>query len=344
MTSLEYYIEQVEQFISMLTDDIESGEGTVVTQTKLAVYREVLEHLEEIEQEPCGDAMIAEKLRDLSHWTTDDGQDLVMVADVLELIREELEAMRQEIEQAKIGCEQQMRPATPEERQGEKEYIDNTQPSGDLISREETLTAFADYVGSGMSMNDYDALWDIVAKMPAVKQEPKFIAKSDGTIEQIKNCNDCLFKKEWEKIGKLLSNILEKHTEQEPCEDAISRQSTIFLANDLKQDLPDDAHLADMVMAHNEGVLEYQTQLSLLPPVNPQSKTGHWIETAEEYYKAVNEYGGGVNEDTPYFVDDIACSVCLAMYSVIDNETERFDHCPSCGAKMAEPQERSDEE
>jgi hypothetical protein len=44
MTSLEYYIEQIEQFISMLTDDIKSGEGTVATQTKLAVYREVLEH------------------------------------------------------------------------------------------------------------------------------------------------------------------------------------------------------------------------------------------------------------------------------------------------------------
>ncbi|MBQ2002007.1 MAG: hypothetical protein II240_01780 [Bacteroidaceae bacterium] len=70
-----------------------------------------------------------------------------------------------------------------------------------------------------------------------------------------------------------------------------------------------------------------------------EPKTGHWIETAEEYYKAVNEYGGGVNENTPYFVDDIACSECLAKYSVIDNETERFDHCPSCGAKMVEPQE-----
>ena len=52
MTLLEYYIEQIEQFISALTDDIESGEGTIVTQTKLAVYQEVLEHLEEIEQEP----------------------------------------------------------------------------------------------------------------------------------------------------------------------------------------------------------------------------------------------------------------------------------------------------
>lgn len=51
MTSLEYYIEQIEQFISALTDDIESGEGTIVTQTKLAVYQEVLEHLEEIQED-----------------------------------------------------------------------------------------------------------------------------------------------------------------------------------------------------------------------------------------------------------------------------------------------------
>lgn len=63
---------------------------------------------------------------------------------------------------------------------------------------------------------------------------------------------------------------------------------------------------------------------------------GHWIEKADEYYKAVNENGGGVNENTPYFTDDIACSECLSMFSVIDNETERFDYCPNCGAKMAE--------
>ena len=62
------------------------------------------------------------------------------------------------------------------------------EPSGDLISREETLTAFADYVGSGMSMNDYDALWDIVAKMPAVNptktghcKDCKWWKDSDGT-------------------------------------------------------------------------------------------------------------------------------------------------------------------
>ena len=50
----------------------------------------------------------------------------------------------------------------------------------------------------------------------ALEQEPKFIAKSDGTIEQIKDCDDCVFKKEWEKIGKLISVILEKQTKQDP--------------------------------------------------------------------------------------------------------------------------------
>lgn len=93
--------------------------------------------------------------------------------------------------------------------------IEALEPSGDLISRAETLTAFADYVGSGMSMNDYDALWDIVAKMPPVKQEPKtghwiydnynwrcsecnetpktlgYVGTADFMTEHFKFCNHC---------------------------------------------------------------------------------------------------------------------------------------------------------
>lgn len=55
----------------------------------------------------------------------------------------------------------------------------------------------------------------------SLEQEPKFMIKGDGTIEQIKNCDDCLLKKEWEKIGKLLSVVLKKQTEQEPILDKI---------------------------------------------------------------------------------------------------------------------------
>lgn len=85
--------------------------------------------------------------------------------------------------------------------------------------------------------------------------------------------------------------------------------------------------------ANNLNAVKTIEMIQALPSVNP-TKTGHWIETAEEYYKAINEKGGGVDENTPYFVDDIACSECLSKFSVIDNETERFDFCPNCGARM----------
>lgn len=65
-----------------------------------------------------------------------------------------------------------------------------------------------------------------------------------------------------------------------------------------------------------------------------QQKTGHWIEDAKTYYEELNKRGLGVDEYTPYFTDDIACSECLAKYSVIDNETQFFKHCPNCGADM----------
>lgn len=57
---------------------------------------------------------------------------------------------------------------------------------------------------------------------------------------------------------------------EQTCGDTISRQAAILLADELKQDVPDDERLADMVMAHNEGILDYQSKLSLLPSVNPQ--------------------------------------------------------------------------
>ena len=60
-------------------------------------------------------------------------------------------------------------------------------------------------------------------------------------------------------------------------DDLISRQAAIALADTLKDDLPDDERIADAVIAHNEGVMEYQTKLSLLPSAQPERKKGKWI-------------------------------------------------------------------
>lgn len=104
-----------------------------------------------------------------------------------------------------------------------------------------------------------------------------------------------------------------KALEREPCDDAISRQNAISLADDLKQNLPNDEHIADMVMAHNEGILEYQTQLSLLPPVTPQTKTGRWV--------------------------DDKCSACgKGIEDLIESSewyrNESPKYCPFCGIKI----------
>ena len=75
--------------------------------------------------------------------------------------------------------------------------------------------------------------------------------------------------------------------------------------------------------------------IRVLPSVTPQeTKTGHWITYARTYYEELKKRGLGVDEYTPYFTDDIACSECLAKYSTLDNETQFFKYCPNCGAKM----------
>ena len=73
--------------------------------------------------------------------------------------------------------------------------------------------------------------------------------------------------------------------------DLISRQAAIAVADELKDDLPDDERIADAVMAHNAGILEYQTALSLLPSAQPEIlacgegelNTQGWIPWWQEY-------------------------------------------------------------
>ena len=38
--------------------------------------------------------------------------------------------------------------------------------------------------------------------------------------------------------------------------------------------------------------------------------------------------------DGTYHDKYIVCSECHSIWSIIDNDTERFDYCPACGAKM----------
>lgn len=61
-------------------------------------------------------------------------------------------------------------------------------------------------------------------------------------------------------------------------------------------------------------------------PVEAQPvRHGRWIGYPEclKYKNALDD-------------SDIVCSVCGEAFDILDNDTERFDYCPHCGAKMGE--------
>lgn len=99
-----------------------------------------------------------------------------------------------------------------------------------------------------------------------------------------------------------------KALEQEPCEDAISRQAIID----------------EMEKRHAEGDCITKGFVKNLPPVNPQVKTGHWI-----YVDECHEHG--------------RCSECgYGSVDLVGGELWNF--CPNCGCRMVEPQESEDKE
>ena len=69
-----------------------------------------------------------------------------------------------------------------------------------------------------------------------------------------------------ELVAEMGKEILEQLNNSNAC---ISRRAALELGDNLRDDLPDDEQIAAAVMAHNEGIIEYQTKLSLLPSVQP---------------------------------------------------------------------------
>lgn len=111
-----------------------------------------------------------------------------------------------------------------------------------------------------------------------------------------------------------------KALEQEPCEDAISRQAVFNgLASIAKAKAKSDAQKALM------GRVMFFTEQ--LPPVTPESKTGQWIQTNEIF----------INQDGQ-FIYKFICSECksLSYFRKSSKKAIGANVCPNCGAKMIE--------
>ena len=119
-------------------------------------------------------------------------------------------------------------------------------------------------------------------------------------------------------------NMAIKALEQEPCEDAISRQEAVEAFQMFREYESNRS---------NEGwVNRIETVLNQLPPVNPQAKTGHWIMPVQD---------DGMSEPIYY---QVRCSECGFD---LDPQTWHMElhqygadkFCPNCGCRMVEPQE-----
>ena len=75
------------------------------------------------------------------------------------------------------------------------------------------------------------------------------------------------------------------------------------------------------------GTVKEQPTVDAVPVVH-----GRWVE----YPECLRFYGATSK-------DHIVCSACHAVWSIMDNDTEKFDFCPHCGAKMDNETEDKEE-
>lgn len=97
-----------------------------------------------------------------------------------------------------------------------------------------------------------------------------------------------------------------KALEQEPCEDAISRQAVLSM----QYRIDDSATLSSRDVVNVDDIED-------LPPVTPQSKTGLWIKSRDSY--------GNNHFTCPFCEHDIATKYA---------GTWEDNYCSNCGARL----------
>ena len=134
-------------------------------------------------------------------------------------------------------------------------------------------------------------------------------------------CTDC---KEYDqekhcchRWSKVIRNTVEE-MKQQPCEDAISREQAIKTAIEAADDWDGGYNLtrADII----------EKAIKTLPSVTPQPKMGHWIEQIDHEENCRT----------------LICSNCDRPALHDGDSIWKHKFCPYCGARMIEPQERSE--
>ena len=110
-----------------------------------------------------------------------------------------------------------------------------------------------------------------------------------------------------------------KALNQEPCDDATSRQAVIDMCKKEIDHISKNWQNYHSPSEAKSGFAYIATNIYDLPPVNPQPKSGHWI---------------GIDEEPHEDYECDRCGYVVSTYTAnIEPHTE-YKYCPNCGAKM----------
>lgn len=147
-----------------------------------------------------------------------------------------------------------------------------------------------------------------------------------------KCCDDnCSTQYEAGNLGEIIENLeaISKALEQEPCDDAInSEEDLLSIVRKLCEER--NTEFLFIVPTASEWSISDCEHLRMVAAfhksLEQESKTGHWILTSDDDY----EY--------------CTCSECGYQNGENWMIGSQIKFCQECGAKMVEPQERSDKE
>ena len=153
-------------------------------------------------------------------------------------------------------------------------------------------------------MTNEEAIKHLTAKLECLTRSKGFREKCD-TYNSYEGCYECDLGYKQGNIGEQIESLrlAIKALDQEPCEDAISRQAVM---NCFKKWQP---YMATRLF-------DFEKELSSLPPVTSQPKSGHWNTYV------VNQ--SGIDEEW------LECSECKWSNALLIPR----NYCPNCGARM----------
>ena len=180
------------------------------------------------------------------------------------------------------------------------------------LTREEAIEIFREWINEGfpfdggyaveeLNEDEKEALKMAISALEQDKpKQPDICPIYDGTCAYpIEFCSEC-----------------PRHTKQEPCDDAISREAVIKIIDGWYEQNRDTENIEDLIIL-----------ITYMGSVQP-SRKGHW-----EYFERP------MDADT--MLSGYKCSECnyeIGKFYKADN-----NFCPNCGARMVEPQESEEQ-